>query len=180
MEIILLTDINNLGESGDIVSVKSGFARNKLIPQGLALRASKKNIAIASERKKSLAAKIDRENQAMKILADRLGKTEITIEVKVGDEEKMFGSIKNKDIQKELLDKGFDDIKKNQIIIKEPIKALGIYHIQVKVFKDIFSDVKLYVIKGWFFCVIIGFYFKISYNVCRSSIINIYISNFHI
>ena len=148
MEIILLTDINNLGESGDIVSVKSGFARNKLIPQGLALRASKKNIAIASERKKSLAAKIDRQNQAMKILADRLSKTEITIEVKVGDEEKMFGSIKNKDIQKELLDKGFDDIKKNQIIIKEPIKALGIYHIQVKVFKDIFSDVKLYVIKG--------------------------------
>ena len=148
MEIILLTDINNLGESGDIVSVKSGFARNKLIPQGLALRASKKNIAIASERKRSLAAKIDRENQAMKILADRLSKTEITIEVKVGDEEKMFGSIKNKDIQKELLDKGFDDIKKNQIIIKEPIKALGIYHIQVKVSKDIFSDVKLYVIKG--------------------------------
>ena len=148
MEIILLTDINKLGESGDIISVKSGFARNKLIPQGLALRASKKNIAIASERKKSLAAKIDRENQSMKILADRLGKTEITIEVKVGDEEKMFGSIKNKDIQKELIDKGFDDVKKNQIIIKEPIKALGIYHIKIKVSKDIFSDVKLYVIKG--------------------------------
>ena len=148
MEIILLTDINNLGESGDIISVKPGFARNKLIPQGLALRASKKNIAIASERKKSLAAKIDRENQSMKILADRLGKTEITIEVKVGDEEKMFGSIKNKDIQKELIGKGFDDIKKNQIIIKEPIKALGIYHIKIKVSKDIFSDVKLYVIKG--------------------------------
>ena len=148
MEIILLTDINNLGESGDIISVKSGFARNKLIPQGLALRASKKNIAIASERKRSLAAKIDRENQSMKILADRLGKTEITIEVKVGDEEKMFGSIKNKDIQKELIDKGFDDVKKNQIIIKEPIKALGIYHIKIKVSKDIFSDVKLYVIKG--------------------------------
>tara|TARA_B100001758_G_C18238585_1_gene519272 strand:- start:337 stop:783 length:447 start_codon:yes stop_codon:yes gene_type:complete len=148
MEIILLTDINNLGESGDIISVKSGFARNKLIPQGLALRASKKNIAIASERKKSLAAKIDRENQSMKILADRLGKTEITIEVKVGDEEKMFGSIKNKDIQKELIDKGFDDVKKNQIIIEEPIKALGIYHIKIKISKDIFSDVKLYVIKG--------------------------------
>jgi len=148
MEIILLTDINNLGESGDIISVKPGFARNKLIPQGLALRASKKNIAIASERKKSLAAKIDRENQSMKILADRLGKTEITIEVKVGDEEKMFGSIKNKDIQKELIGKGFDDVKKNQIIIKEPIKALGIYHIKIKVSKDIFSDVKLYVIKG--------------------------------
>ena len=148
MEIILLSDVENLGQSGDIINVKPGFARNKLIPQGLALRASKKNIAIASERKKSLAAKIDRENQSMKILADKLGKTEITIEVKVGDEEKMFGSIKNKDIQKELIDKGFDDVKKNQIIIEEPIKALGIYHIKIKVSKDIFSDVKLYVIKG--------------------------------
>ena len=60
----------------------------------------------------------------------------------------MFGTIKNKDIQKELIDKGFEDVKKNQIIIKEPIKALGIYHIKIKVSKDIFSDVKLYVIKG--------------------------------
>ena len=147
MEIILLSDVENLGESGDVVTVKPGYARNKLIPQGLALRASNRNIAIASEKNRVAEAKLDRENQAMNALAKKLSKVEITIEVKVGDEEKMFGSITNKDIHKELMDKGFE-LERNQITIKDPIKALGIYHIQVKVSKDIVSDVKLYVIKG--------------------------------
>ena len=147
MEIILLSDVENLGESGDVVTVKPGFARNKLIPLGLALRASNRNIAIASEKKRVAEAKLERENQAMNVLAKKLSKVEITIEVKVGDEEKMFGSITNKDIHKELMDKGFE-LERSQITIKDPIKALGIYHIQVKVSKDIVSDVKLYVIKG--------------------------------
>ena len=147
MKIILLTDVENLGESGDVIAVKPGYARNKLIPQGLALRASNRNIAVANENKKVATAKLERENQAMNVLAKKLSKVEITIEVKVGDEEKMFGSITNKDIHKELIDKGFE-IEKNQISIEEPIKALGIYHINIKISKDITSDVKLYVIKG--------------------------------
>jgi len=147
MKIILLSDVENLGESGDVIVVKPGYARNKLIPQGLALRASNRNIAVANENKKVATAKLERENQALNVLAKKLSKVEITIEVKVGDEEKMFGSITNKDIHKELIDKGFE-IEKYQISIKEPIKALGIYHINVKISKDIISDVKLYVIKG--------------------------------
>ena len=147
MKIILLSDVENLGESGDVIAVNPGYARNKLIPQGLALRASNRNIAVANENKKVATAKIERENQALIVLAKKLSKVEITIEVKVGDEEKMFGSITNKDIHKELIDKGFE-IEKNQISIEEPIKALGIYHINVKISKDITSDVKLYVIKG--------------------------------
>ena len=147
MKIILLSDVENLGESGDVITVKPGYARNKLIPQGLALRASNRNIAVANENKKVATAKLERENQALKVLAKKLSKVEITIEVKVGEEEKMFGSITNKDIHKELIDKGFE-LEKNQISIEEPIKALGIYHINVKISKDITSDVKLYVIKG--------------------------------
>ena len=147
MKIILLSDVENLGESGDVITVKPGYARNKLIPQGLALRASNRNIAVANESKKVATAKLERENQALNVLAKKLSKVEITIEVKVGEEEKMFGSITNKDIHKELIDKGFE-IEKNQISIEEPIKALGIYHINVKISKDITSDVKLYVIKG--------------------------------
>ncbi len=147
MKIILLSDIENLGESGDVIAVKPGYARNKLIPQGLALRASNRNIAVANENKRVATSKLERENQALNVLAKKLSKVEITIEVKVGDEEKMFGSITNKDIHKELIDKGFE-IEKNQISIEEPIKALGIYHISVKISKDITSDVKLYVIKG--------------------------------
>ena len=147
MKIILLSDVENLGESGDVIAVNPGYARNKLIPQGLALRASNRNIAVANENKRVATAKLERENQALNVLAKKLSKVEITIEVKVGDEEKMFGSITNKDIHKELIDKGFE-IEKNKISIEEPIKALGIYHINVKISKDITSDVKLYVIKG--------------------------------
>jgi large subunit ribosomal protein L9 len=147
MKIILLSDVENLGESGDVITVKPGYARNKLIPQGLALRASNRNIAVANENRKVATAKLERENQALNVLAKKLSKVEITIEVKVGEEEKMFGSITNKDIHKELIDKGFE-LEKNQISIEEPIKALGIYHINVKISKDITSDVKLYVIKG--------------------------------
>ena len=147
MEIILLSDVENLGKSGDIINVKPGFARNKLIPQGLALRASNRNVAIAKEKKKTASIKLDRENQALELLAKKLSNVELTIEVKVGEEEKMFGSITNKDIHKELIEKGFE-LDKNQISIKEPIKALGIFHVNVKIAKDITSDVKLYVIKG--------------------------------
>ena len=147
MKIVLMSDVENLGKSGDVVSVKPGYARNRLIPMGLALRASKRNIAVATEQKKIALVKVARETQAMQSLAKKLSKVEITIEVKVGEEEKMFGSITNKDIHNELINKGFE-LDKNQISINEPIKALGIYHITVKVAKDITSDVKLYVIKG--------------------------------
>ena len=147
MKVILMSNVENLGEAGDVITVKPGYARNKLIPMGLALRASKRNIAVAIEKKRVSMAKVERENQAMEILAKKLSKVEITIEVKVGEEEKMFGSITNKDLHKELINKGFE-LDKNQISINEPIKALGIYHITVKVAKGITSDVKLYVIKG--------------------------------
>ena len=147
MKVILMSNVENLGEAGDVITVNPGYARNKLIPMGLALRASKRNIAVAIEKKRVSMAKVERENQAMEILAKKLSKVEITIEVKVGEEEKMFGSITNKDLHKELINKGFE-LDKNQISINEPIKALGIYHITVKVAKDITSDVKLYVIKG--------------------------------
>ena len=147
MKVILLNDVENLGLAGDIVVVKPGYARNRLIPQGLALRASNKNIAVSSERKKVADAKLERENIALQKLAKKLSNVEITIEVNVGEEEKMFGSITNLDVHKELTSKGFD-LEKNQIIIDEPIKALGIYHAKVKIAKDITSDVKLYVIKG--------------------------------
>ena len=147
MKVILLNDVENLGLAGDILVVKPGYARNKLIPQGLALRASNKNIAVASERKKVANVKLERENIALQKLAKKLNNVEITIEVNVGEEEKMFGSITNLDVHKELTSKGFN-LEKTQIIIDEPIKALGIYHAKVKIAKDITSDVKLYVIKG--------------------------------
>ena len=147
MDIILLQDIENVGQAGDVVNVKPGFARNKLIPDGLALRASKRNLAVAEERKRVNENKKAREIATNQLLANKLSKTEITIEVKVGEEEKMFGSITTKDIHEALIEKGFKT-DRHAIKLQEPIKALGIYHITVNLAPDINGDVKIYVIKG--------------------------------
>ena len=147
MDIILLKDYNGLGEAGDVVYVKPGYARNKLIPEGIALRASKRNLAIAEEREQSAKSREIRENATHEALVKKLSKTEITIEAQVGNEDKMFGSITTLDIHKSLEEKGIQ-VERNAILLKEPIKALGIYHVTVRVAPDLDGDVKIYVIKS--------------------------------
>ena len=147
MEIILLQDYDGLGEAGDVVSVKPGFARNKLIPEGVALRASKRNLAISRERKITTQNKKVREAALYDSLAKTLSKTEITIEAQVGEEDKMFGSVTAVDIHKALLEKDIE-VERQGILLDEPIKALGIYHVSVRVAPNVNSDIKIYVIKS--------------------------------
>ena len=147
MDIILLKDYDGLGDAGDVVNVKPGYARNKLIPEGVALRASKRNLAIAQERKRTVENRQGREDVAKDILVKTLTKTEITIEAQVGEEDKMFGSVTAMDIQKSLEEKGID-LDRNAILLDEPIKALGIYHVSVRVAPNLNGDVKVYVIKS--------------------------------
>ena len=147
MDIILLKDYNGLGEAGDVVYVKPGYARNKLIPEGIALRASKRNLAIAEEREQSAKSREIRENATHEALVKKLSKTEITIEAQVGNEDKMFGSITTLDIHKSLEEKGIQ-VDRHAILLEEPIKALGIYHVPVRVAPDLNGDVKIYVIKS--------------------------------
>ena len=147
MEIILLVDYNGLGEAGDVIKVKPGFARNKLIPEGIALRASKRNVSIAKEQRKINKNRLEREVANHEALAKKLSKIEITIEAQVGEEDKMFGSITNKDIQRSLKEKGVE-VNRGSILMEGPIKSLGIYHITVNVTKEINADVKVYVIKS--------------------------------
>jgi large subunit ribosomal protein L9 len=147
MDIILLKDYDGLGDAGDVVNVKPGYARNKLIPEGVALRASKRNLAIAQERKRTVENRQEREDVAKDILVKTLTKTEITIEAQVGEEDKMFGSVTAMDIQKSLEEKGVN-IDRSAILLDEPIKALGIYHVSVRVAPNLNGDVKVYVIKS--------------------------------
>ena len=147
MDIILLKDYDGLGESGDVVAVKSGFARNKLIPEGIALRASKRNMAIAEERKMVNKNRQKREEASNEAILKKLSKTEITIEAQVGDEDKMFGSVTVLDIHKSLEEKGVV-VDRNTILLDEPIKALGIYHVPVRVAPELTGDIKIYVIKS--------------------------------
>ena len=147
MEVILLKDVKGLGHSGDIIKVRPGFARNKLIPEGMALRASKRNLAVAEERKKIAQIKKKRENEADNNLVAKISKTEITIEAQVGEDEKMFGSVTANDIQKALAEKDIS-IDRNSILLDEHIRALGIYHVPIKISSDINGDLKVYVIKA--------------------------------
>ena len=147
MDVILLKDYDGLGESGDVVAVKPGFARNKLIPEGIALRASKRNMAIAEERKMVNKNRQKREEASNEAILKKLSKTEITIEAQVGDEDKMFGSVTALDIHKSLEEKGVI-VDRNTILLDEPIKALGIYHVPVRVAPELTGDIKIYVIKS--------------------------------
>jgi len=147
MDIILLKDYDGLGESGDVVAVKPGFARNKLIPEGIALRASKRNMAIAEERKMVTKNRQKRAEASNEAILKKLSKIEITIEAQVGDEDKMFGSVTALDIHKSLEEKGVI-VDRNTILLDEPIKALGIYHVPVRVAPELTGDIKIYVIKS--------------------------------
>ena len=147
MKIILVSDYNGLGKAGDLIDVKPGFARNRLLPKGLALRASKKNIALIEEKKRVIENSKKREDASQKDLLNKLSKTEVTIEAQVGEEDKMFGSITAVDIQKSLKEKGID-IDRNTIVLDSPIKSLGIFHVKVQLSTDNECDIKLYVIKS--------------------------------
>jgi large subunit ribosomal protein L9 len=147
MDVILLKDVDGLGLAGDIVNVKPGYARNYLAPLGLALRASKRNLAVADEKKNVAKARNERANKVNQELADALAKVELTIEMQVGEEEKLFGSVTTQDLHKALLEKDLD-IDRHMILLDEPIKALGVYDIPIKVSDDLEPGIKLYVIKA--------------------------------
>ena len=147
MKIILISDYEGLGKAGELIDVRPGFARNKLLPNGFALRASKKNIALIEEKKKLLKTIKMREDASLQDLLKKLSKTEITIEAQVGEEEKMFGSVTSNDIHKSLKEKGIV-IDRNSILLESPLKSLGIFHVKIRLSKENECDVKVYVIKS--------------------------------
>jgi len=147
MDIILLQDVESLGNAGEIVKVKPGYARNYLFSRGLAVRSSKRNRALVNEKKTAIKARALRDAKVYEETVKKLKKTEITIEVKVGSEDKLFGSVTNKDIHKAIIEKGIE-VDRQSIILPEPIKALGIYDVTVNVSKELKQDIKVYVIQA--------------------------------
>ena len=147
MEVILLKEHESLGEIGDIINVKPGYARNFLFPKGIAVRFSKRNIARAHEQKKTLQKRVERESKANQELMTKLANVEISIEVEVGEEDKMFGSVTNLDIHKALTEKDFQ-IERQSILLDEPIKTLGVHSVSVKLSSGDKQEIKVYVIKA--------------------------------
>ena len=147
MEVILLKEHDSLGEIGDIVNVKPGYARNFLFPNGIAVRSSKRNIALAEEQKKTLQKRLDRASKVNQELIAQLAKVEVSIEVEVGEEDKMFGSVTNLDIHKALTEKDVK-IDRQSILLDQPIKTLGVHNVSIKLSSGEKQEIKVYVIKA--------------------------------
>ena len=146
MEIILRQAVDKLGHPGDIVKVSPGYARNFLLPRGLAYEATpgnKKRIALEKERLE--AAESDRRGQAQ-TLADKIEQVSLTFSARVGEEGKLFGSVTSADIAQQLEAHGIH-IEKRLIDLHEPIKALGVYRVPVKLHADVKPELKVWVIK---------------------------------
>ena len=146
MEIILLDKIDNLGNVGDVVTVKPGYARNYLFPKGLAVRSSKRNIAFVEEERKNIELKIAKEEQASQAIFDSLKNVEILMQVEVGENDKLFGSVTAMDLQKALYEQNIE-IEKQDILLDNPIKSLGAYDIPIKVTSSLKQNIKVSVVK---------------------------------
>lgn len=146
MEVILRQAIENLGKPGDVVKVKPGYARNFLLPRGLAYEATAGNLKrIQQERDRLEAAENERRSGAQSI-ADKLEQVSLTFSARVGEEGKLFGSVTAADIAQQLEAQGFS-IEKRQIDLHEPIKALGVYKVPVRLHADVKPEIRVWVIK---------------------------------
>ncbi len=146
MKIILREDYNPLGKIGDIVTVKDGYARNFLIPRNIAVPAIPRNIKLLEEERKLLQHRQNKDKRKAEGIAKELGKISLTATVSVGEEDKVFGSVPAQTIADLLKEKGYD-IDKRKIQLDEPIKALGVYNISVKLHPEVNAEVRLWVVK---------------------------------
>lgn len=132
MELILKKTVETLGEEGDIVKVKPGYGRNYLIPKKIAVLANKANRAILEQEKATIAARREKQRQESETLSRKISGTNLSIAHRVGEEEKLFGSVTAADIAKKLAELDIQVDKRN-VLLSEPIKTLGEFVVPIKV-----------------------------------------------
>ncbi len=146
MEVILRNAIDKLGHPGDVVTVSPGYARNFLLPRGLAYQATPGNLKrIGQERARLVAAEAERVAAAEEIAA-KFADVSVTFSARVGEEGKLFGSVTAGDIAHQLELQGFK-LERRQIELDEPIKALGVYRVAIRLHADVKPEIKVWVIK---------------------------------
>ena len=144
MELILKTTVETLGEEGDIVKVKPGYARNYLIPKKMAVLANKSNLAQLEQEKATIEARREKLRQEAESLSKKVAGSVITIQHRVGEEDKLFGSVTAADIAEKLAEIDIQIDKKN-ILLTEPLKTLGEFTVPVKVGYQMTSDITVQV-----------------------------------
>jgi large subunit ribosomal protein L9 len=146
MNVILKNDIEGIGKAGAVVKVKDGYARNYLFPHSLALESTPANLKKLEVEQKARSLQSEKLKAAALALKDKLGKLSLTMPVLVQENEKLYGSISSVEIAKALKDEGFD-VGTNLIMLEEPLKALGIFEVPVKLHADVTATVKVWIVK---------------------------------
>jgi len=146
MEVILIKDVSKVGRAGSVVKVKDGFARNLLLPQGLAIKVTPGNLKkIELEKQKLNEASEKRKQEALKI-NERLSALSLTIPALAQDEKSLYGSVNSEGIAEALKDEGIE-IDKSSILLDEPIKSLGIYEVRIKLHAEVEAKIKVWIVK---------------------------------
>ena len=147
VKLILLDDVENLGLAGDEVSVSPGYARNYLLPRGLASKATPGIMRIVESRKAQIAARRAQELSDAQALAAKLAEVEISIAMQATEDDQLFGSVTARMIADELAAQGFQ-IEHSRIKLDPPIKLLGSYEVEVKLHAEVIAKVKVWVVRG--------------------------------
>ncbi len=145
MIVILQKDVKGTGKAGDVVKVSDGYARNMLIPRGLATEATEGNVRSLEKQKEIAAEKRAADKAAAEATAEKLSKLTVEIKTKGGDGGRLFGSITNKDVADELEKQHKIKIDKKNIAMDSPIKAAGEYEVEVKLFEGVKGNLKVHV-----------------------------------
>ncbi len=146
MRIVLREDVEKLGTRGDVVTVADGYARNYLLPQKMAFLATGENLKRVEKEKKVLKLRLIQERDDAQILAEKMASISCTIVKKAGEEETLYGSVTSADIASALEKEGIL-MDKRKVLLAEPIKALGIYTVPVKLHPEVDAEVKVWVVR---------------------------------
>ena len=142
MKVILTKDMDNLGKAGALVEVKPGYGRNYLLPRQLAVQATAKNVRQLDHAKSGIMARAAKEKTNAEGMAKKLGAIELKFTRKVGDQNKLFGSVTSKDVHEQLQAQGYQ-IDRKQVHLPEPLKELGTHEVAVKLHSDVSAKIKV-------------------------------------
>lgn len=142
MKVILKEEVKNLGAMGAVVNVTPGYARNYLLPRGLAAEANVKNVKALEHEKRVIQDRARKLKDAAMSLSERIAAMSVTLKAKAGEEEKLFGSVTAKDIAEAVAGQGLE-IDRKKIVLDEPIKRLGSYEVKIKLGHEVTAALRV-------------------------------------
>jgi large subunit ribosomal protein L9 len=146
MRVILRENLDNLGKAGEVVTVRSGYGRNYLLPKGLAVPATEEDEARLQHEQRIIASRLAKLAKQLAADADRLSQVSVSLPRAVGEEDRLYGSVTNRDVAEALAEQGIK-LDARKILLDEPIKSLGMTEVPVKLGQDVTAKIKVWVVK---------------------------------